>query len=63
MVKFKTFDLPGGGHLRVRADSIIATIHSNKETIDIYCIDKEIPFHALAKNDKAQEIVDYIWDD
>lgn len=62
MVKYKSFSLPGGGQLRIRANSIIATVHSPSNKIDIYCVDKEIPFHVEATKHTPTEIVDYIWD-
>ena len=62
MVKFKSFALPGGGQLRIRTNSIIATIHGTDNKVDIYCVDKEIPFHINATKHTPGEIVDYIWD-
>jgi len=64
MIKHKTFKLTDKATLNVRADKIVATVHGPNGIVDIYCADKEIPFHIEpAENTSAETIVNYIWED
>ena len=42
--------------------SFIATVSSkDNNIIDIYCADKEVPFHVQATKHTPEELLDYVW--
>lgn len=61
MINYKSFKLNDHATLRIRTDKIIATIHGNNNSIEVYCADSTYPFHVEATKHTPDEIVDYIW--
>ena len=62
MTDFKSFKLPGNATLRIRSESIIATVSTpGKDIVDIYCAGAAVPFHIQATKKTPSEIIDYIW--
>ena len=63
MTFFKTFDLGGRAKLRVRSDSIIATVHSdNSNQIELYVSGIANPWHIPITDNDSSEIINYVWD-
>ena len=62
MIDYKSFKLADKATLRIRTEKIIATVSSKENNIvDIYCSDKEVPFHVQATKHTSDEILDYVW--
>lgn len=62
MIDYKSFKLTDKATLRIRTEKIIATVSSkDNDMIDIYCSDKEVPFHVQATKHTPEEILDYVW--
>jgi len=62
MIDYKSFKLTDKATLRIRTEKIIATVSSkDSDRIEIYCSDKEVPFHVQATKHTPEEILDYVW--
>ncbi len=62
MIDYKSFKLTDKATLRIRTEKIIATVSSkDNDMIEIYCSDKEVPFHVQATKHTPEEILDYVW--
>ena len=62
MIDYKSFKLTDKATLRIRTEKIIATVSSkDSDRIEIYCSDKEVPFHVQATKYTPEEILDYVW--
>lgn len=62
MIDYKSFKLTDKATLRIRTEKIIATVSSkDNDMIDIYCADKEVPFHVQATKHTPEELLDYVW--
>ena len=62
MIDYKSFKLTDKATLRIRTEKIIATVSSkDSDMIEIYCSDKEVPFHVQATKHTPEEILDYVW--
>ena len=62
MIDYKSFKLTDKATLRIRTEKIIATVASkDSDRIEIYCSDKEVPFHVQATKHTPEEILDYVW--
>ena len=64
MINYKSFKLPGNAKLRIRTDSIVATVSSKSSgIIDIYVSGVATPWHAKFNNDEEViKTIDYIWE-
>ena len=64
MINYKSFRLPGNAKLRVRTDSIVATVSSKASgTADIFVSGVAIPWHVQLDNDEEViKTIDYIWE-
>lgn len=64
MINYKSFKLPGNAKLRIRTDSIVATVSSKASgTTDIYVSGVATPWHVKCDNDEeVVKIIDYIWE-
>lgn len=62
MTDFKSFKLPGNATLRIRTESIVATVsRAGGEKVDVYCKGVATPFHIEATKRSPSELIDYIW--
>lgn len=62
MIDYKSFKLTDKATLRIRTEKIIATVSSrDSDMIEIYCSDKEVPFHVQATKHTPEEVLDYVW--
>ena len=64
MINYKSFKLPGNAKLRIRTDSIVATVSSKASgTTDIYVAGVATPWHVkLDSEDEVIRTIDYIWE-
>ena len=64
MVNYKSFKLPGDAKLRVRTDSIIATVSSKaSNSMEIYVANVTTPWRIRFENDQeVVDTVDYVWE-
>ena len=64
MINYKSFRLPGNAKLRIRTDSIVATVSSRASgTTDIYVSGVANPWHVkLDNDDEVVRAIDYIWE-
>ena len=62
MINYKSFKLPGNAKLRVRADSIVATVSSKKsDSIELFISGVATPWH-LPFEGAPSRIIDYVWE-
>lgn len=64
MINYKSFKLPGNAKLRIRTDSIVATVSSKSSgTTDIYVSGVATPWRVKFDNDEEViKTIDYIWE-
>lgn len=64
MIKYKSFKLPGNAKLRIRSDSIVATVSSKiNNSVDLYVANVSTPWRIKLDNEReVVNMVDYVWE-
>ena len=65
MADYKVFSIGSNAKLRIRTDSIVATVSSKTSgTMNIYCAHVANPWHINCENNEnVDKMIDYIWKD